>query len=346
MFNLLITMNPVIEKIKYNSSLMKNKYLLIMLILLAVAIRLININAPIIGKQSWRQADTAAISRNFVEEEFNILYPRIDWRGTTSGYVETEFPIYGFIVACFYKMFGIHEWIGRALSIGFSLGTMFFLYFLIGEISGKNVALWSMFFYAILPMSIFYSRTIMPESLMLMGCTGCVYCFFKWYKTDKLIYLLISNILLSIAVLIKPPTLYIGLPLSFLAFRKYRFKALFQVKLWIFSILIIIPFILWYYHSHQLKIHTGLSFGIWEYGIDKWGNWDLVFSLEFWKKILIDHISKKYLVIYGIPPLITALLITRNNQDERIFYFCLLAMFVYIIIVAKGNYVHDYLLRQ
>ena len=68
------------------------------------------------------------MSRNFVEEEYNILYPRVDWRGDTPGYVESEFPIYQFLVASLYQVFGIHEWIARLLTIAFSLAALVFLY--------------------------------------------------------------------------------------------------------------------------------------------------------------------------------------------------------------------------
>jgi hypothetical protein len=43
------------------------------LILIAIAVRLIGITAPIIGIHAWRQADTAAIARNFYENGFNFL---------------------------------------------------------------------------------------------------------------------------------------------------------------------------------------------------------------------------------------------------------------------------------
>ena len=64
---------------------------------LALLLRLININKPIVGINTWRQADTAAMARNFVEYDGNILHPQIDWGGVPPSEVEAEFQIYTYI---------------------------------------------------------------------------------------------------------------------------------------------------------------------------------------------------------------------------------------------------------
>ena len=42
------------------------------------------------GAQSWRQADTAAMARNYYENGHNFFYPQIDWGGNSAGFVETD----------------------------------------------------------------------------------------------------------------------------------------------------------------------------------------------------------------------------------------------------------------
>ncbi|MBC1240711.1 hypothetical protein, partial [Nostoc sp. 2RC] len=76
---------------KQNKNRLQNSPLLFLLTL-AIAIRIYNINSPIIGIHSWRQSDTAAMARNFYENNFNLFYPQIDWGGNSPGYCETEFP--------------------------------------------------------------------------------------------------------------------------------------------------------------------------------------------------------------------------------------------------------------
>ena len=91
------------------------------LLLSGLALRLIGLDEPLIDQQAWRQTDTAAIARNFLDEGYDLLRPRVDWRGISSGVVETNFPLYPYLVACLYGVAGgASEWLGRLLSALFS----------------------------------------------------------------------------------------------------------------------------------------------------------------------------------------------------------------------------------
>ena len=58
---------------------MKKEWLILALIVIgAFLIRQYRINIPLGDWHSWRQADTAAVSRNFVKEGFDFLHPRYD----------------------------------------------------------------------------------------------------------------------------------------------------------------------------------------------------------------------------------------------------------------------------
>jgi hypothetical protein len=89
------------------------RYFLITMVLLAVVVRLIEVEQPFIDRWSWRQSDTAAIARNYLENGFHFNRPQIDWAGDAPGYVGTEFPILPFAVALAYKVTGVQEWVGR-----------------------------------------------------------------------------------------------------------------------------------------------------------------------------------------------------------------------------------------
>src|SRR5690606_18215386 len=99
------------------SSMRKANLILAGLLLLGVLVRLYHIDPPAFGHHDIRQYDTAAIARNFADEGMNPLYPRIDWRGGSPGYVESEFPIYTYLLAALYKTFGPHQVLARGLSI-------------------------------------------------------------------------------------------------------------------------------------------------------------------------------------------------------------------------------------
>jgi ABC-type Co2+ transport system permease subunit len=59
------------------------------------------------------------IAANFYRNGFNFFYPQIDWAGNEPGYVGTEFPLVPYLAALAYVPFGIHDWIGRSVSVAF-----------------------------------------------------------------------------------------------------------------------------------------------------------------------------------------------------------------------------------
>ncbi|SVD76026.1 uncharacterized protein METZ01_LOCUS428880, partial [marine metagenome] len=75
-------------------------------LLLGLSLRLLGLMEPLIDKQAWRQTDTAAIARNYYEEGYTLFHPRVDWRGTSSGFVESNFPLYPFVVGLLYSVVG------------------------------------------------------------------------------------------------------------------------------------------------------------------------------------------------------------------------------------------------
>ena len=95
---------------------------------LGIILRSIQVWMPITGIHSWRQADTAAMARHFHLSETPIWLPQIDWGGASAGYVESEFPLFPYLTSQLYQVFGIHEWLGRCVSIfcsGLTSGSSF-----------------------------------------------------------------------------------------------------------------------------------------------------------------------------------------------------------------------------
>src|SRR5512145_2289467 len=81
--------------------------LLFAAITLGLMARVMTFQSPLFDLHAWRQADTAAIARNFVHERFNVLYPQIDQRGgRADGYVETGLELYAFSVAAIARVVG------------------------------------------------------------------------------------------------------------------------------------------------------------------------------------------------------------------------------------------------
>ena len=69
-------------------------------------LRLVQIWMPVLGVHSWRQADTAAMARHFSLAGTPIWLPQVDWSGASAGFVESEFPLYPFLVSRLYGLMG------------------------------------------------------------------------------------------------------------------------------------------------------------------------------------------------------------------------------------------------
>ena len=59
----------------------------------------------IVNQQPYAEIDIPP-GYNYYREDMNLLKPKIDWRGDGPGYTEMEFPIYPWLIAGFYKIFG------------------------------------------------------------------------------------------------------------------------------------------------------------------------------------------------------------------------------------------------
>ena len=309
------------------------------LLSLAFCLRIYNVQSPILGVHSWRQADTAAMARNFYENGYNFFYPQIDWGGNLTGYCQTEFPIYSFFIAILYKFFGVHESIGRLVSISFSLVAIYFLYKLCLEITGnKKLAFWSSFFYTIIPTNIYYSRTFQPESLVLMSAISGTYFFCKWIKSDQKKYFFISSLLICLACLVKVvPAFYLFLPLTYLAWQKFKYKMFSNLNLYLYASIIIIPTFAWYFHSYQVANEYGLSFG---FGSERFG-WNFQ-RLGVTFEQIIYFIAVRHLLILGFIAMIFGIFCKREKEEEIFFDLLFVSNILYILIFANLNSFHEY----
>jgi len=315
---------------------------LALLLIAALSVRLVHIDFPVGGFQSWRQADTAAIARNYYEHGFDFLSPQIDWGGNSPGYVETEFPIYPFLVALLYAVLGASDTIGRGLSVLFSLLTIVGVHALGTRFLGTRRGFIAAAVYAVIPLNIYYGRAFMPEAAMLMCSVWGVEHFARWIQKERSVNLIASAVFVALAALLKLPCLYLGLPILFLAVQKYGTSFLRQKSLWMFAVFIFLSVGAWYAHAHQIYQHSGLSFGIWFFGSDKWGMIGPLVSIKFWNDVLFKSIAERHFTYAGFVPFLIGLFVRRATPPERVFDWWLLAFFIFVLVVPIGNQVHDY----
>lgn len=328
-----------------------------LVILFGFLLRLYRFDSPIADWHSWRQADTSAVSRNFIKYGFDFFRPRFDdlsnvasGKDNPQGYRFVEFPIYNFFQAGFYRLFGgftLEEW-GRLVSIFSSLSLAVFIYLLLKKYSGWQMGILGMFFFLLLPYSIYYSRSILPEMMAAMAIIGGIYFFDQWIEKsnsqfspsyNKLgifnLKFLLTLVFASGAFLLKPYTIFFTLPIIYLAFKKFGFGIFKRIDLWIFAILSILPLLLW--RVWMQNFPEGIPDYKWLFNAG-----DIRFKGAFFYWLFAQRLSTLILGYFGIALFFLGILKKSSDDNYGFFSSFLISALLYLFTIAAGNVRHDY----
>ncbi len=333
--------------------------LLSLLLILAggFLVRLYKFGGPVADWHSWRQADTSSVSRHFVSGGFDLLHPRFDDLSNVpsgiydnpQGYRFVEFPIYNVFQAGLFMAFGhltIEEW-GRLVTIFSSLFSAVFLYLIVKRRQGLLAGIMAAFFFVFLPFNIYYSRTILPDPLMVTLTLGAIYCFDRWLsqssklKTENLKSRLISigwfGIVLLFsagAFLIKPFAGFFMLPMLYLAYESFGANLIRKWQLWALAILAVLPFGAWRLWMQQYP--AGIPQSWWLFN----GN-NIRFKGAFFQWLFAQRIGEIILGYWGL--VIFGLGTVFAKKKNYLFFLSFLAgSLIYLCVVATGNVQHDY----
>ena len=332
------------------------------ILLLGFAARLYRFDGPIADWHSWRQADTSAVSRNFISSGFDVLHPRADDLSNVpttgkydnpNGYRFVEFPIYNVFQAGLYKIFDrftLEEW-GRLVTIISSLFSMVFVYLLVKKYADETVALFAVFLYALIPFNIYFGRVILPDPMMVTGVLGGIYFFDLWIEENKkstpvlkkIVLFLLASLFTMFSLLLKPFAIFFTLPMAAIAFNAYGFSLIKKWQLWIFLIISILPVAFW--RVWILSYPEGIPDSAWLFN-----GGGIRFTAAFFRWIFAERVGGLILGFYGIPLLILGILLNSKSEkafsyrrgQQLLFWAFLISSLTYLIIVARGNVQHDY----
>ncbi len=326
----------------------KFEYLLLsVVLLLGFLVRLYRIHNPIADWHSWRQADTASVTKIYVERGINLLYPKYHdissiqtGKPNPEGYRMVEFPIYNALTALVYGVFhnlSLEVW-SRLLTISFALITAFFLYLLGRRYLGVIGGLLSAFFYLFIPFNIYFTRVILPDPMGVMFGVVALWFFVRFIDSGKNTALYISAIFFALMMLIKPYLGFYFFPALYLAVDKFGIRTILKdkkvlAKLLSFLIISLAPFLIW--RGWESKFPEAIPFYTWAFN----GN-HIRFKPSFWYWIFGERLGHIILGSLGLIPFTFGVLNTKV-KNYFIHWFLLGALF-YVIAVADANTMHDY----
>jgi len=314
-----------------------------LILLLGLFVRLYKISTPLADWHSFRQVDTASVSRLYLENGINLLFPKYhDISRVQSGifnpegYRFVEFPLYNAFVTVLVKLlplFTLETW-GRLLSIYFSLLSSILIYKITFSIFGKIEALFALGLYLFLPYNIFFSRVFLPEPAAVFYTLTFLYLFLCYQRSRNLSLLIFSAISLSLAVLTKPYVIVFGLPAAYYFYQSLKLKGLIKsLNVWIFSLIILIPFFLWRFWISRFP--EGIPFWKWVFNGD-----GIRLHPAYWYWLYGERIGKLILGVWGVIPLFVGAVSLRKKDGFMI--SLLTASIFYLLVIATANVRHDY----
>lgn len=327
-------------------------FYLAIIILASFWIRQYRVNIPLGDWHSWRQVDTAAVSRNFIKEGFDFLHPKYDDMAPVANYSLAnpqryrfvEFPIYSGIVALVYLAFNNVEVIyGRQVSVFFSLLSIVFIYLLVKKFMGVRVALLSSLIFGFLPFNIFFSRVFLPEPMMVFASLAALFFFVLFLEQQQkqennfksAVFFILTALFLNVALLTKPYMLYLAIPLGYLSFHYLGIKAFKNFKLCLLVFLSTAPLLAW--RVWMMQYPEGIPPSGWLFN-----DGNIRYKGAFLRWIVSERLGKEILTVSGFFLAMLGALLKPKKEQTYFFHWWLLAIILYVVILARGNVEHDY----
>lgn len=337
--------NKVVRFIK------SDKFILFIVLIAAFSIRLYKIKTPLADWHSWRQADTSAVTRNYVKHGINILYPTYDdlsnvasGRDNPKGLRLVEFPLYNLASIFIDKLFVGYtiEISGRLTSIFACLGSIVFLFLIVRKYRGRREAYFVSLLYAFLPYNIFFTRVILPEPFLVFTSLGMIFFIDRSIEEIssgkslvKLMVLFILTYLFTAgSLLIKPTAAFLFLPIAYLWFKKLGLSPKSVLGLFGYVLVGLLPFIWWrWWISHYPE---GIPAYTWLLNGD-----GIRFKGAFFYWLFAERLSKLILGYWGLPLVLLGIL-APAKKDGWFFQWWGISMLLYVTVFATGNVRHDY----
>lgn len=325
--------------------------ILIFILLGGFLVRLYRFNNPIGDWHSWRQADTSAVSRNFIKYGFDVMHPRFDdlsnvpsGKENPHGYRFVEFPIYNIFQAGMFRIFGnfsLEEW-GRLVTIFASTLSTLFIFLLVKKYCDTPSALLSAGIFAFIPFNIYYGRAILPDPSMASAILGGIYFFDQWIedfsKKNNLLWFMLAIVFTGSALLLKPYAIFFTIPIIYLVFYKFGWSFYKKWQLYFFMFLSVLPLVIW--RIWMLKFPEGIPVSDWLFN---GGNIRFTGAYFYW--IFGERVGKLILGYWGLVVFgVGFLAVSRRKASWKSLFLLsfLLSSLIYVTVIARGNVQHDY----
>lgn len=304
-----------------------------MLLVLQVALHVPGSQDPPLNDHAWRQTDTAAVARNFQEEDANILYPRVDARGEHSGITGMEFPLFNAVIAGANRVLGFSHARGRLVATAFSLLALVYLYLLVSALHGRAAARFAASSLLAAPLFFFNARQIQPDVVMVSFSVAALFHAHAHAVGGHRSHLWLAAAWMGLALLVKATVVFVGLPLLWVLWshRRLTLEAMLAGVM-----LAVLPAAAWYLHSRGLSRDHGLEghFNLTE-------NPAVLLTPSYWLHVFVLRVPSS---VATLPAAAVALVGLRHVVKMRAWLWLvwLGALVLFQLVFAEKTYAHVY----
>lgn len=342
----------IMQKTKPKNSIRATIFFLVLIAVLTVVLRLYKIDIPLADFHSWRQADTAAVARNFASDGINLLRPRYDDLSNVQsgfenpqGYRMVEMPIYNAEVTLLSSTGACSiEVCGRVLSIIAATITVLVIFYLLLKEHGLMAAALGGLTYAISPFFVFFTRVVLPDPTAVALAMSSVFFLYIFAdsqnsKVKSRIYYSISAILFSLALLVKPTSIFYAVPLAYLFIRTYTWNVLRKPLVYLYWVVAFIPLVMW--RQYILQFPEGIPVSEWLLTSvnTSQGLQSVFFKPSFFRWIFFERINNLMLGGFLAPFFVIGAMV---RQKRYLTHSILLGSFAFLLTFQGGNVQHEY----
>lgn len=319
---------------------------IVVIVGITVLLRLYKVSAPVADWHSFRQVDTASVARIFVRDGIDILHPRYhdlsniqSGKDNPMGWRMVEMPLYQASAALISRTApSVPVDVSlRLVSVAAAAGTALMLMLLVSEFGLPFAAVLTGFIYAVMPYSIFYGRTILPETFAVFWAILSVYLIYKSTLVHRGMWWLAFGAAVagSIAVLVKPTAGFLLLPVPYIILRRHTFSLTTFFAFALYGAVSLLPLLWW--RSWITQYPEGIAVFGWL--LNKGG---IRFKGAWFQWLFAERIGKLMLGYWGLIPLGLGLISQQTRKEGWITHLLGLGGLIYLSVFAAGNVQHDY----
>jgi Dolichyl-phosphate-mannose-protein mannosyltransferase len=215
----------------------------------------------VLDLQGWRQSDTQTIAENLTKPNASVFYPEIFWGGDGTGFVETEFQLFGYLAAALMRAFGPGEWAGQLVSSLAMFGATLALFFDLRRRHGLLLGALGVSVFLGTRSVTHLATSIQPDALSLFGYVLAWASFMRYRDEGKVAQLVPFALSLSVAMLTKPTAAQLGLTTGIIVLftARDRLKSPALWLAWAFPVVLTFAYLR---HAHHVAEVYGNSFGV------------------------------------------------------------------------------------